>query len=252
MPEKTPIELESEDGTPLRGEMLSPASPRALVVLCHGIPLSRPDPSDGGYPELAQRISDRGYGVLYVNFRGTGDSGGDFSLAGWYSDLAAVMGFAADELSRAFPGLVMAGFSAGGALAIRHAAECGGVAGVATFAAPADFTKIFPREHLFALLELAKDVGIIRRFDFPPDPFEFYAELESFAAIDFVSRVSPIPLMLVHGDEDEMVPVEEGVRLFEAARDPRELVVLSGGGHRLRQDPRSLECLTAWLDGLEV
>ena len=250
MPEKVAVELVSADGTPLAGEMLSPPGARTLVVLCHGIPLSLPDPSDGGYPALAARICDRGYATLHVNFRGTGDSGGDFSIAGWYADLEAVMDFAFSSDAGDFPGVVVAGFSAGGSLAIRYAAERGEVAGVATFAAPAEFASIFPRERLFAFIELARDVGIIRTCDYPPDPFEFYSELERFAAVDFVSRVSPVPLLLVHGEEDEMVPFSEAVRLFEAAAEPRELVALPNGGHRLRGDPRTLECLIDWLGRL--
>lgn len=249
--ERQSVEMESADGVALRGEMLIPVSPRALLVLCHGIPLSRPDPTDAGYPALARGISAAGYATLFVNLRGTGDSGGDFSVGGWYRDLEAVMAFAGSPaVAGRFPALTIAGFSAGGSLAIRYVAEHGSVAGLAAFAAPAEFASIFPRDHLFAFLELARDVGIIRRRDFPPDPFEFYRELEDNAAIDFVERVSPVPLLLVHGDEDELVPPDEGGRLFDSAREPKELVVLPGGGHRLRHDPRSLECLLGWLGRL--
>lgn len=243
------VELVSADGVALTGEIITPTSPRALVVLCHGIPLSRPDPSDAGYPALARGICEAGYATLFMNFRGTGGSGGDFSIAGWYRDLEAVMEFAVSEHAAGrFPALAVAGFSAGGSLAIRYAAEHGGACGIAAFAAPADFTGIFPRENLFAFLELAKEVGIIRSYDYPPDPFAFYGELEESAAIDFVGGVSPASLLLVHGDADDMVPLDEGRRLIESALEPKELVVLPGGGHRLRHDSRSLECLVDWLE----
>lgn len=242
------VELESADGVSLSGEALVPANPRALVILCHGIPLAKPDPSDAGYSALARGISDAGCATLFVNFRGTGSSGGDFSIGGWYLDLETVMGFAlSGTLAGRFPLTVMAGFSAGGSLAIRYAAEHGGVHGVAAFATPARLASTFPRERLFSFLELAKDVGIIRRYDFPPDPFSFYEELEGNAAVDFAGGVSPAPLLLVHGDADELVPVDEGRLLFDSAREPKELIVLPGAGHRLRHDPRSLECLLEWL-----
>jgi fermentation-respiration switch protein FrsA (DUF1100 family) len=200
--------------------------------------------------ELTRKICENGYAALFINFRGTGDSGGNFHLGGWYSDLEAVMSFVEGELAERFPQVYLAGFSAGGALAIRYAAEYGGVRGVATFAAPAELSKIFPEEHLFTFLELARDVGIIKETGFPPTPDWFYREIEELRPVEYVSRVSPIPLLLVHGEEDELVPVADAGRLFDAAGEPKELLLLPGGIHRLRQDPRSLDCLLGWLVGL--
>ena len=139
------IELYS-GGLTLTGELSVPEGPTSsLVVLCHGIPLSRPDPADGGYPELARKICEKGYASIFVNFRGTGDSGGNFHIGGWYSDLEAVMDFVTLELTERFSEVYLAGFSAGGALAIRYAAEHGGIRGAASFAAPAEFSSIFRR-----------------------------------------------------------------------------------------------------------
>jgi alpha-beta hydrolase superfamily lysophospholipase len=244
------IELES-DGLTLKGELSLPEGPTsALVVLCHGIPLGRPDPADGGYPELARKICENGYACLFVNFRGTGESGGNFHLGGWYSDLEAVMDFVTRELTERFSEVYLVGFSAGGALAIRYAAEHGGIRGVAAFAAPSEFSKIFREEHLFAFLELARDVGIIRETGFPPAPEQFYREIEELRPVEYVSRLSPIPLLLVHGEDDELVPAADAQTLYNAALEPKELVLLPGGQHRLRQDPRSLECLLGWLASL--
>src|SRR5450830_162433 len=244
------IEIDS-GGLTLTGELAVPDDPTpVLLVLCHGIPLSRPDPADGDYPKLGQKICEKGYAALFVNFRGTGGSGGNFHLGSWYSDLEAVMGLVASELAERFSRVYLAGFSAGGALAIRYAAEHGGIQGVATFAAPAEFSKIFPEEHLFTFLELARDVGIIKETCFPSTPDWFYREIEELRPVEYVSRVSPVPLLLVHGEEDELVPVADAGKLFEAACEPKELVLLPGGQHRLRQDPRSLDCLLGWLAAL--
>jgi len=236
-------------GVSLSGELLHPGSPGApLVVLCHGIPLSRPDPADGGYPMLAGLIREKGYAVLFVNFRGTGDSGGNFHLGGWYVDLEREMRFVSEELGGRFTRTYLAGFSAGGTLALKYAAEHAGVDGVAAFAAPASFERLFPREHLFAFLELARDVGIIRDTGFPPTPDWFYDELRQFDAMGYISRVSPVPLLLVHGGDDELVPLEDSKSLFEAAGEPKQFSMLPGGMHRLRHDPRALDCLLGWLD----
>ncbi|MCJ7653234.1 MAG: hypothetical protein MUO75_05995 [Actinobacteria bacterium] len=46
-------------GLGLAGVLATPAEETGtLVVLCHGIPLGRPDPDDGGYPLLARQICE--------------------------------------------------------------------------------------------------------------------------------------------------------------------------------------------------
>lgn len=242
------VELAS-GGYRLEGELNDPGGGAPLVVLCHGIPLSPPDPSDPGYPALARELAGRGYATLFVNFRGTGASGGDFCMGGWYEDIEATME-RARELAVGRRGLFMAGFSAGAALAIRYVAEHKGADGLAAFAAPGRLTEVFPREYCLSFLEVARETGIIRQLRFPPTPDWFYDDLERHDALDFVAGVSPVPLLIVHGDADETVPVGQARALFEAAGEPRELCILPGGGHRLRRDPRSLECLLGWLGKL--
>src|SRR5262249_38620547 len=61
-------------------------------VICHGFPAELKGASTAGrtYPELADRLAaDAGWTTLTFNFRGTGESEGNFSLAGWLTDLRA-------------------------------------------------------------------------------------------------------------------------------------------------------------------
>ena len=43
--------------------------------------------------------------------------------------------------------------------------------------------------------------------------------------------ISPIPLLVVHGDKDPYFPVYHGQRLFHAAREPKQLWIVPGFGH---------------------
>ena len=55
-------------------------------MLCHGFPAGPGGARTSGqtYPEFAERLAaETGWTVLTFNFRGTGESGGEFSLAGW-------------------------------------------------------------------------------------------------------------------------------------------------------------------------
>ncbi|WP_395153181.1 alpha/beta hydrolase family protein, partial [Ilumatobacter sp.] len=66
------------------------ARPGPGVILCHGFPIGPLDAqlSGGTFPQLIDRIaSGLGCVAMTFNFRGCGDSEGDFSLQGWVDDL---------------------------------------------------------------------------------------------------------------------------------------------------------------------
>src|SRR6187200_3662172 len=76
--------------------------PRPGVILCHGFPIGPIDArrSAGTFPQLIDRIAhDLGYVGMTFNFRGTGTSGGDFSLQRWVDDLRTAIDHIVRETS---------------------------------------------------------------------------------------------------------------------------------------------------------
>jgi fermentation-respiration switch protein FrsA (DUF1100 family) len=45
------------------------------------------------------------------------------------------------------------------------------------------------------------------------------------------AQISPVPLLIVHGDQDHYFPPEHGRQLYMAAREPKELWIIPGMGH---------------------
>lgn len=237
----------------LRGKVLFPSLERTwpLAILCHGIPGGPPVEGDTGYDALARRLAGRGIGACYFNFRGTGFSGGDFSLAGWVDDLETVLK-AAGRAEGAFEGcdrdrLALMGFSGGGAVSIVCSARRGGVKGVATLASPSEFSRLITPEGVGDFIAYARYIGIIRDPSFPPSEEAFYREMVSCSPVKEVGRLAPIPLLLVHGDMDDVVPTGEAYRLYEAAGEPKELYIARGGGHKLRLDHGAIEKAASWI-----
>lgn len=245
------LELRSETVI-LRGSVVRPARdvPAPLVVLCHGIPSGVPAVGEPGYEALARRLAEGGSAACCFNFRGTGMSGGNFSLGGWAADLEAVLA-AASEARGAFEGcdperIALMGFSGGGAVSIICAARGAALAGVAAISSPADFSTLVSREGMGEFIAHARDIGIIRDPGFPPSEEEYYREMLAMSPIDYVGAVSPTPLLIVHGDEDETVPVDAAFRLYEEASLPRELHIVKGGGHKLRLNAEAMEVAVGW------
>ncbi|MDQ2728924.1 MAG: alpha/beta hydrolase [Actinomycetota bacterium] len=219
---------------------------RQGLVLCHGFPVTQAqDATANGYHELADRLAgDTGWTVLTFSFRGTGRSGGNFSLGGWLADLQA----AADTL-RNTPGIEqvwLCGFAAGGALALCAAGEDDRICGVASFAAPADFGDRAADARRF--VAQARSEGLIRDPKFPYDLDGWARQLREIRPLSVVGKIPPRPVLIVHGSNDEVVPLLDARALADAADGLLDLRVLVGAGHRLRHDPRAVALLIGWMD----
>jgi dipeptidyl aminopeptidase/acylaminoacyl peptidase len=78
-------------------------------------------------------------------------------------------------------------------------------------------------------------------------PWSFYRDAVSKDAIGASAQVR-CPLLVVHGDGDDIVPVEQAKAIHAAARGPRRLVIIPGGGHRFDQ-PGELEWMLREVSG---
>jgi fermentation-respiration switch protein FrsA (DUF1100 family) len=60
-----------------------------------------------------------------------------------------------------------------------------------------------------------------------------------------------VPIFILHGDADDVVPVAMGRRLFAAANEPKEIKIIPGGGHVIHDGP-SFEFVNGWIDRLRA
>ena len=134
------------------------------ACVCHGFPSGNPpDPNDGGYPELAERIYNEGFAVFIFNFRGTGNSGGNLDMLGWTEDLKAAIDYlhALPEID--VSRLSLLGFSGGAAVSVYVASQDKRISAVIACACPAEFNFSEP----LPLIERFRSIGAIRDSDFP-------------------------------------------------------------------------------------
>ena len=214
------------------------------LVLCHGFPRGPRGAvsSAATYPELADRVArEVGWAALAFNLRGTGASGGDFSVAGWRADLRA----AVRELAERASFVCVAGIAEGGTLAVCEAAENPNVGGVATLGAPAslqEWTRDAAR-----LLARARGQGMVPTAGFPPDVGAWGREAAGLDARRCARELGPRPLLVLHGTADDVVAPTDARALYEAAGASAELRMVHEAGHRLRHDPRAVAVLLGWL-----
>lgn len=216
------------------------------VILCHGFPIGPLDARQAGvtFPQLMDRIAnDLGWAAMTFTFRGCGTSEGDFSMQGWVDDLRSAVDHLVDTVSPS--GVWLVGTNTGAALALCVAADDPRVRGCALLGARADFDDWASQPRRF--LEHAREIGAIRTPGFPKNFDEWSRELRRFRPIDAARRFAPRPLLVMHGEDDESVPVADS-RMLAQAHGSSELRVIAGAGHRLRHDPRAISVLLGWLD----
>jgi fermentation-respiration switch protein FrsA (DUF1100 family) len=242
------------DGLRIVGQLYLPggqALPPA-VCICHGIPSDAPAANtkikDRGYAGLAESICRQGFTVLIFNFRGTGGSGGNFDILGWTYDLRAAIDYlwALPEVSGSR--LFLLGFSGGAAVSVCVAAQDKRISSVAACACPAEFDSLIAEGgKSSSIIDHFRSIGIIRDSDFPSSPKDWLDSFRRVSPVNCVSRISPRPLLLVHGSQDEVVAVSHVRKLFAQSGEPKQLVIIDGAGHRLRQDERAMAVVTRWL-----
>ncbi|HSK27913.1 MAG TPA: alpha/beta fold hydrolase [Jiangellales bacterium] len=201
------------------------------VVLAHGLTGSTQAPD-------LRRVSEwfgADTGVVTFDFRGHGRSGGRSTVG----DLEVLDLDAAVRWARTLghERVVTVGWSMGAAVAVRHAGLVGGVDAVVAVSGPAYWYYRGSRSAQVAhrAFETRAGRAVLRyRYRTRIDPWHWVEDRpESWPPTpeQAASLVAPTPLLVVHGDVDTWFPPEHAHRLYDAAREPKELWLLPGFGH---------------------
>jgi len=239
------------DNLRLPGEVYFPENtkrPCPALCLCHGIPSGQPSSSDDrGYPGLAERFCAAGFIALIFNFRGAGLAQGNLDMLGWAQDLKAAIDYLAslDEVDKSR--LCLLGSSAGAALSVYAAANDPRVSCLVTLACPAEFGFLTDKQRAEATIDHFRSIGVIRDKDFPLSVDEWLEGFSTVSPMRWIGRISPRPLLMIHGEKDDLVPVEHAYKLYEKAGEPKELVIIPGAGHRLRLEEKAITNALDWL-----
>lgn len=202
-------QLATADGETIVVWQAAPKSGMPVVLFFHG---------NGG--ELADRsermafYQARGFGALFVSYRGYGRSSGTVSEQGLLLDAVTAydhllgQGVQADRIA-------VVGESLGTGVAVQLAAA----RPVAAVALEAPFTA-------------AVDVAAERYWWLPVT----LLMKDQFRSRDHIEAVN-VPLLIQHGDEDRVVPASQGKALHAMANDPKELVIIPQAGHEIIAAP---------------
>ena len=200
------VTFTTDDDVDLRGWFVaatqSPA--RATMLVCNGNAGNRAYRAD-----LARAFRAHGVAVLLFDYRGFGDSAGSPGERGLALDARAARRYLLSRSDVDSARVVYFGESLGAAVATELAAE-----------------------HPPAALVLRSpftSMAAVGAHHYPILPVRLLLR-DRYATIDRIARVRA-PLLVIAGDADSIVPLEQSRRVHDAARSPKTLVVLEGADH---------------------
>jgi fermentation-respiration switch protein FrsA (DUF1100 family) len=221
LPRAAEVTFASSDGEKLLAWYLPPDAGKPLVIYFQGN-------AEG----LAARVgrftwlTADGTGLLALCYRGYGGSSGTPSEDGLIRDAEAAYGFARERTPA--QRIVLFGESLGTAVAVALAAGHD----VAAVILDAPFTT-------------AAEVGAAA---YPFAPVRWLMK-DKFRSDERIGRVTA-PLLVLHGEQDRIVPIRFGERLFALAREPKRFVRFPGGGHVNLDDFGAAKVVQTFLAGL--
>lgn len=213
----------------LRGGIFIPsvAAERRLpgLIYCSGFP-----GNDKTSSKITKALSGEGYIVLWFNYKGIRDSEGELDFVSQVDDLKAAIDYlkSREEVSDV---IAVIGHCYGGRVAIRVAAEDQRVKAIAVWDTIGDVrgqveTLSFRITWKLYVALWARNVrGVERMYD------KVKEAAIKLNPIDYVGRISPRPLLIIHRRKDIMVSVENAYELERHASHPKELIIAEGRMH---------------------
>lgn len=238
-----PFSTTTRDGVELRGVHLygnAPGGTRhsTLLIYCHGFLSSK---NLYPIPRFLEWLADD-LDVMAFDFRGHGESGGATTMGEReVLDLEAVTEHAA---GLGYEHVLVMGSSMGGAVAIRYAAGANNLHGVITLGAFAH--RVFaPGARLgLGLLRLP----FSRRVMQLTRATRIQSAVPPYDPREYVERISPRPLLVLHGEYDPLIPLSHARELYARAREPKDLIVLPRGSHDLPNMTRhTRDLIVEWI-----
>lgn len=212
----------SRDGVKLAGWYVPASDARLTVLFCHG--------NGGNIMHAIDAVTafhEMGLNCLVFDYRGYGDSEGKPTEAGTYLDARAAFDWLTLVKGTAAERIILCGRSLGGAIAAHLATEVrpAALALEGTFTSYADIAAHF----------------------YPYMPVRLFARFR----YDTLASVKQVhcPVLVVHSKDDRVVPLEFGMRLFDAAHEPKNFVQISGSHNDgfLSSADRYKAAWTRWL-----
>lgn len=221
-----------------------PSDTSLLVIIGHGVTGNKDRPWAIG---LAEALEKSGFNALRFSFSGNGKSGGRFedcTISKELKDLKAVVDAAEEE---GYHRICYVGHSMGAAVGVLAALKDVRIELLVSLAGMGSTKEFVERE--FA--DQKPGEGFMWDDQDCPLSQAFVDDMNKIDNVFAKTEKIEVPWLILHGDADDVVPVEEGKKMYASAYEPKELVIIPGADHLFSGDTLvpMTEAVISWLKG---
>ncbi len=238
------LSYQARDGLNIEGYLTIPKytdsnTKLPAIILPHGGPMAR---DYKGFDYWAELFANRGYVVFQPNFRGSSGYGYNFEMAaikGWgkamQNDLEDAAKWLQQNANVDSKKMCIAGASYGGYAALMAAVKHGDTFQcAASFAGVSDIELIVSKARYFTNKEIVR-----KQFGEDSD------ELEAVSPVNFANNIN-IPILLIHGTDDKVVPVQHSREMADELEDYNKdvrYIEIEGANHHLSAQKHRVKTL---------
>ncbi len=184
------------------------------ILVCHGNV-----ENISTHVKLDLWLVDAGYNLFIFDYRGYGRSEGSPEVKGINLDAEAAL---ETVLARNRGRVIVFGKSLGGAVAVYTVANSPFKDRISTLIVDSAFSS-------YRLIAREKVAGSVIGWPLQY-PFSYLVN-DAYSPVDFIAKVAPIPVLIMHGRNDPIVPLHHGRILYEAAHEPKQFWEMDVPGH---------------------
>jgi fermentation-respiration switch protein FrsA (DUF1100 family) len=212
------IEFKSTDGTKLHSWWL-PAKGQAKgsILFLHGNAENISTHIGSVY-----WLPEEGFNVLLLDYRGYGLSKGKPSVPGAIADIESALQWMKNQPDINQNHIAVLGQSLGGTMGVYALSRDDHANDIRALILDSVFTN-------YREIAQEKLAGFWLTW-----PFQYplsWTLPSQYNPIDVIGKISPTPVLIIHGEMDHIIPVHYGKALFAAAKEPKELWIIPNAGH---------------------
>jgi putative redox protein len=182
--------------------------------------------------KLAQDLAGQGFVALRFDFSGNGQSDGEFADSTYTKQISEMLRAVEIVASQGAEWIGLAGHSMGALISFLTAARSDSVKAVAVIGGRLSGMRAlhFLSREQRDILARTGAVTFTSRGRFLKLTDRFFSDADSFDPVNIL-RSFRIPLLVVHGDQDEIIPVQEAFKARELADERLQLEIIRGADH---------------------
>jgi pimeloyl-ACP methyl ester carboxylesterase len=193
------LKLPTEDGQQISAIYLSNPKAQYTLLISHG------NGEDLGIIlPMIKQFHDHGFAVLAYDYRGYGTSVGRPSEKKTYLDINAAFNYLTKTLKVTPKGIILYGRSLGSGPTLWLAEK------------NADIAAVIIESPMFTAFRVMSPIPVV--------PFDKYRNNQIIEKIQ-------VPILIIHGQEDTIIPIWHGQKLYALAHSPKRFYVVEGAGH---------------------